>query len=138
MYMSERHDIYNVPLICAMRYGPFLFTLHQSKINTKLLLLQQNNILLIIFPPDWRGVIEREKFADAVLICTPDRLHKVNTSKRILILMCKQVCSLYLTISMNDLCSSFVPQDPAVAFARKGYHILLEKPMAVSVSLNEE
>lgn len=27
----------------------------------------------------------------------------------------------------------FVPQEPAVAFAKKGYHILLEKPMAVSV-----
>ncbi|XP_041130007.1 trans-1,2-dihydrobenzene-1,2-diol dehydrogenase [Polyodon spathula] len=36
--------------------------------------------------------------ADAVLICTPDRLHK----------------------------------EPAVVFAQKGYHILLEKPMAVT------
>lgn len=82
MYISERHDIYNLPLICTKWYGPFLFTLQQ---------LQQNNILLIIFPPDWPSVIEREKFADAVLICTPDRLHKVNTSKCILILMCKRV-----------------------------------------------
>ncbi|XP_066528262.1 putative oxidoreductase YteT isoform X2 [Hoplias malabaricus] len=48
---------------------------------------------------DWRSVVEREKFADAVFICTPDRLHK----------------------------------DPAVAFAKKGYHILLEKPMAVTL-----
>uniref|UniRef100_A0A3B3UMN4 Zgc:154075 n=1 Tax=Poecilia latipinna TaxID=48699 RepID=A0A3B3UMN4_9TELE len=47
---------------------------------------------------DWKNIVEREKFADAVLICTPDRIHK----------------------------------DPAVAFAKKGYHILLEKPMAVS------
>ncbi|XP_056305831.1 uncharacterized protein zgc:154075 [Danio aesculapii] len=47
---------------------------------------------------DWHCVAEREKFADAVLICTPDRLHK----------------------------------DPAVALAKKGYHILLEKPMAVT------
>ncbi|XP_051518529.1 uncharacterized oxidoreductase SP_1686-like isoform X3 [Myxocyprinus asiaticus] len=47
---------------------------------------------------DWRCIAEREKFADAVLICTPDRLHK----------------------------------DPAVALAKKGYHILLEKPMAVT------
>ncbi|XP_041859599.1 putative oxidoreductase YteT isoform X2 [Melanotaenia boesemani] len=47
---------------------------------------------------DWQSVAEREKFADAVLICTPDRLHK----------------------------------DPAVAFAKKGYHILLEKPMATT------
>ncbi|XP_073679711.1 putative oxidoreductase YteT isoform X2 [Garra rufa] len=47
---------------------------------------------------DWRCIAEREKFADAVLICTPDRLHK----------------------------------DPAVALAKKGYHVLLEKPMAVT------
>ncbi|KTG31731.1 hypothetical protein cypCar_00019704 [Cyprinus carpio] len=46
---------------------------------------------------DWHCIVEREKFADAVLICTPDRLHK----------------------------------DPAVALAKKGYHVLLEKPMAV-------
>jgi len=26
-------------------------------------------------------------------------------------------------------------QDPAVAFAKKGYHVLLEKPMAVSCSV---
>ncbi|TNM87274.1 hypothetical protein fugu_007504 [Takifugu bimaculatus] len=48
---------------------------------------------------DWKFVVEREKFADAVIICTPDRLHK----------------------------------EPAVAFAKKGYHILLEKPMATTV-----
>ncbi|XP_028850811.1 uncharacterized protein LOC114798891 isoform X1 [Denticeps clupeoides] len=47
---------------------------------------------------DWRQVADREKFADAVFICTPDRLHR----------------------------------DPAVALAKKGYHILLEKPMAVT------
>ncbi|MED6241030.1 hypothetical protein ATANTOWER_016128 [Ataeniobius toweri] len=47
---------------------------------------------------DWQSIVEREKFADAVLICTPDRVHK----------------------------------DPAVAFAKKGYHILLEKPMATT------
>ncbi|XP_034029046.1 uncharacterized protein LOC117512927 isoform X2 [Thalassophryne amazonica] len=47
---------------------------------------------------DWSSVTEREKFADAVLICTPDHLHK----------------------------------EPAVAFAKKGYHVLLEKPMAMS------
>ncbi|XP_078725660.1 putative oxidoreductase YteT [Lampetra fluviatilis] len=47
---------------------------------------------------DWREAAELERFADAVFICTPDRLHK----------------------------------DPAVAFAAKGYHVLLEKPMAVS------
>ncbi|XP_078463768.1 putative oxidoreductase YteT isoform X2 [Lampetra planeri] len=47
---------------------------------------------------DWREAAELERFADAVFICTPDRLHK----------------------------------DPAVAFAARGYHVLLEKPMAVS------
>ncbi|TRY96640.1 hypothetical protein DNTS_024259 [Danionella cerebrum] len=47
---------------------------------------------------DWRCIAAREKFADAVLICTPDRLHK----------------------------------EPAVALAKKGYHVLLEKPMAVT------
>ncbi|XP_029012936.1 uncharacterized protein zgc:154075 isoform X2 [Betta splendens] len=47
---------------------------------------------------DWHSVSEREKFADAVVICTPDCLHK----------------------------------EPAVAFAKKGYHILLEKPMATT------
>ncbi|XP_042348634.1 putative oxidoreductase YteT [Plectropomus leopardus] len=47
---------------------------------------------------DWSSMAEREKFADAVLICTPDRLHK----------------------------------EPAVAFAKKGYHVLLEKPMATT------
>jgi len=26
-------------------------------------------------------------------------------------------------------------QDPAMAFAKKGYHILLEKPMAVSCNM---
>uniref|UniRef100_A0A3Q2YL17 Zgc:154075 n=1 Tax=Hippocampus comes TaxID=109280 RepID=A0A3Q2YL17_HIPCM len=50
---------------------------------------------------DWRILAEREKCADAVLICTPDVLHK----------------------------------EPAVAFAKKGYHVLLEKPMAVSDSM---
>ncbi|KAM6977920.1 putative oxidoreductase YteT [Aplochiton taeniatus] len=43
-------------------------------------------------------LVDRDKFADAVFICTPDRLHK----------------------------------EPAVALAKKGYHILLEKPMAVT------
>ncbi|KAG9482389.1 hypothetical protein GDO78_011202 [Eleutherodactylus coqui] len=47
---------------------------------------------------DWREAAERERFAEAVIIATPDRLHK----------------------------------DPAIAFAKKGYHILLEKPMAVT------
>ncbi|XP_065417267.1 2,7-anhydro-N-acetylneuraminate hydratase-like isoform X2 [Chrysemys picta bellii] len=47
---------------------------------------------------DWKVATERERFADAVIIATPDRLHKA----------------------------------PAIAFANKGYHILLEKPMAVT------
>lgn len=45
---------------------------------------------------DWQQLAERPKSADAVVIATPDVLHK----------------------------------DPAVAFANKGYDILLEKPMA--------
>ncbi|XP_056410090.1 glucose-6-phosphate 3-dehydrogenase-like [Hyla sarda] len=50
------------------------------------------------FFDDWREAAKLDKFADAVIIATPDRLHK----------------------------------DPAIAFAQKGYHILLEKPMAVT------
>ncbi len=45
---------------------------------------------------DWKQAADREKFADAVLICTPDRVHA----------------------------------DPAVAFAERGYAMLLEKPIA--------
>ena len=33
-----------------------------------------------------------------------------------------------------DSISLAIFQDPAIAFAKKGYHILLEKPMAVSFS----
>jgi len=47
---------------------------------------------------DWRDAAARERLADAVLICTQDRMHV----------------------------------EPALAFAEKGYHILLEKPMAPS------
>ncbi len=45
---------------------------------------------------DWRQMIERDKFADAVVISTLDRDHI----------------------------------EPALAFAAKGYHMLLEKPMS--------
>ena len=45
---------------------------------------------------DWRDAARRERFADAVVIATPDALHV----------------------------------EPAEAFAAKGYHMLLEKPMA--------
>ncbi|KAJ6658858.1 hypothetical protein lerEdw1_019781 [Lerista edwardsae] len=63
-------------------------------------------VLRVIFIPeserlnlgDWEAAAEKERFADAVIIATPDRLHKA----------------------------------PAVAFAQKGYSILLEKPMAVT------
>src|SRR6184192_2216581 len=44
----------------------------------------------------WQQLVERPKFADAVIIATPDALHL----------------------------------EPAVAFARKGCDILLEKPLA--------
>ncbi|KAF7239338.1 putative oxidoreductase YteT [Varanus komodoensis] len=56
--------------------------------------IDKNNVF-----DDWSAAAERERFADAVIIATPDILHKA----------------------------------PAVAFARKGYHILLEKPMAVTL-----
>lgn len=45
---------------------------------------------------DWRMLADRPRFADAVVIATPDALHA----------------------------------EPAIAFARLGYHLLLEKPMA--------
>jgi len=47
---------------------------------------------------DWRDMIKREKFADAVIIATPDAQHL----------------------------------EPCIEFANKGYHILVEKPMAIS------
>ncbi|XP_034001407.1 uncharacterized protein zgc:154075 isoform X2 [Trematomus bernacchii] len=61
-------------------------------------LQQQHNVVDENIFEDWHTMVEREKFADAVAICTPDRLHK----------------------------------EPAVAFAKKGYHVLLEKPMATT------
>ncbi len=48
---------------------------------------------------DWKDLAGRERLADAVLICTQDRMHT----------------------------------EPVLAFAEKGYHILLEKPMAPTV-----
>lgn len=45
---------------------------------------------------DWHAMAARERFADAVLICTSDAMHV----------------------------------EPALAFAAKGYHIMLEKPLA--------
>jgi len=47
---------------------------------------------------DWQELAARPKFADAVIIATPDRFHA----------------------------------EPAIAFAQKGYAILLEKPMATT------
>ena len=49
---------------------------------------------------DWKDAARRPRFADAVVIGTPDALHT----------------------------------GPAVAFARRGYHMLLEKPMAPSAA----
>lgn len=46
---------------------------------------------------DWRELAGRGRMADAVLICTQDRMHL----------------------------------EPALAFAELGYHIMLEKPMAL-------
>lgn len=82
-------------------------------------------LVFAVFLLDWQSVAEREKFADAVLICTPDSLHKVNIC--VMWIFC--ICILCIIRSKT----SFAPQEPAVAFARKGYHILLEKPMAVSI-----
>ncbi|MFW9910348.1 MAG: Gfo/Idh/MocA family protein [Candidatus Thorarchaeota archaeon] len=45
---------------------------------------------------DWKSIVERERFADAAIVATPDSLHA----------------------------------EPAIALASKGYHLLLEKPMA--------
>ena len=47
----------------------------------------------------WQDFVKRKRFADAVVISTPDQMHT----------------------------------EPAIAFARKGYHILLEKPMATTL-----
>jgi len=54
-------------------------------------------------PPDclyksWQEVLKEDKIADAVLICTQDKMHV----------------------------------EPAIAFMKAGYNVLLEKPMAVS------
>jgi len=62
------------------------------------LLVEQHHILLENATKDWHTLLERPKFADAVIIATPDRLHT----------------------------------EPAISLAEKGYHILLEKPMAPS------
>ena len=47
---------------------------------------------------DWHTWLERDKFADGIIITTPDALHS----------------------------------DPAIALAKHGYHLLLEKPMSPS------
>lgn len=39
------------------------------------------------------------------------------------------------SLLFENICGFDVFQEPAVAFAKKGYHILLEKPMAVSLCL---
>ncbi|CAF89374.1 unnamed protein product [Tetraodon nigroviridis] len=33
-------------------------------------------VRVIVVGADWQCVVDREKFADAVIICTPDRIHK--------------------------------------------------------------
>ncbi|MFH1616841.1 MAG: Gfo/Idh/MocA family oxidoreductase [Planctomycetota bacterium] len=57
---------------------------------------QKHNIPIQNVFSDWKEIAKRRKFADAVLIATPDQMHV----------------------------------EPAKAFAKKGYHLLLEKPMA--------
>lgn len=59
-------------------------------------LLEQHGIAPENAVEDWRELLERPRFADAVIIAVQDALHL----------------------------------EPAVAFAEKGYDILLEKPMA--------
>jgi len=49
---------------------------------------------------DWREALDAERFADAVVVATPDRLHL----------------------------------EPALAALERGYHLLLEKPMATSIA----
>jgi predicted dehydrogenase len=58
----------------------------------------QNRVLPAHTATDWSELADQPKFADAVIIATPDRYHA----------------------------------EPAVAFAEKGYAILLEKPMATN------
>ena len=48
---------------------------------------------------DWQALTSRDRFADAVIIATQDKLHEA----------------------------------PAIALAEKGYHMLLEKPMAPTI-----
>jgi len=60
-----------------------------QKLNT----IPEDNIFT-----DWRQLVQREKFADAVVITTPDNQHA----------------------------------EAAIALANKGYHILVEKPLAVT------
>ena len=61
-------------------------------------LVQAHGISSSYTAKDWRELISKTKFADAVIIATQDSRHV----------------------------------KPAVAFARKGYHIMLEKPMATN------
>ena len=58
----------------------------------------QHNIPAEAVAEDWKELVSRPKFADAVIIATPDRYHA----------------------------------EPAVAFASRGYAMLLEKPMATN------
>jgi len=60
------------------------------------LLAEKHGIAARYVSKDWKELAGLRKFADAVIIATPDSLHT----------------------------------EPAITFAKKGYHILLEKPMA--------
>ena len=68
----------------------------EPRIEWRNRLIRHHNIPSSNIVNDWRELISKPKFADAVIIATQDSQHK----------------------------------EPAVAFARKGYHIMLEKPMA--------
>eukprot|EP00743_Colponemidia_sp_Colp-15_P004930 GILK01005313.1.p1 GENE.GILK01005313.1~~GILK01005313.1.p1 ORF type:complete len:438 (-),score=68.48 GILK01005313.1:104-1369(-) len=67
-------------------------TFHRNFMASKYNIPEENIFM------DWKEAAARERFAEAVLLTTPDAIHA----------------------------------EPAVAFANKGYHILLEKPMAVT------
>lgn len=85
------------------------------------------------FVSDWHTMVEREKFADAVAICTPDRLHKVHFNVYSTLYFLSELSWIVVMVFFAINKPVCVSQEPAVAFAKKGYHVLLEKPMAVSV-----
>ncbi|MBC8180911.1 Gfo/Idh/MocA family oxidoreductase [candidate division KSB1 bacterium] len=85
-YILRHHELAKVVGVAEPRQ------FHREKI------VQSHNIPEQNIFDDWKEVVTRDKFADAVIIATQDNIHA----------------------------------EPAIAFAEKGYHILLEKPMATT------